>query len=67
MDLKVMPTSFRGYNYLMIMHCNNSHYIITNVLKTRKATEVAELIFQKLICTHGTNVKEIYCDLGHNF
>ncbi len=67
MDLKVMPTSFCGYNYLLIMPCNHSHYFITDTLKTRKASEVAESIFQKLICTHGTNIKEIYCDLHTAF
>ncbi len=67
MDLKVMPTSFRGYNYLMVMRCNNSRYIITDALKTRKATEVAESIFPKLICTHGTNINKIYCDLDTAF
>ncbi len=46
----------------MVMRCNNSHYIITDALKTRKATEVAESIFQNLMCTHGTNIKESYCD-----
>ncbi len=56
-DLKVMPTSFRGYYYLLVMHCNHSYFIVTDTLKTRKATEVAESIFQKLICTHGTNIK----------
>ncbi len=40
MDLKVMPTSFRGYNYLLVMPCNHSRYIITDTLKTRKASEV---------------------------
>ncbi len=24
MDLNVMPTSFHGYNYLLVMHCNTS-------------------------------------------
>ncbi len=37
------------------------------MLKTRKASEVAELLFQKLICAHGTNIKEIYCDLDNIF
>ncbi len=46
MDLKVMPTNFRGHNYLLLIHCNNSCYIITDALKTRKATEVAESIFR---------------------
>ncbi len=63
MDLKIVPTSFRGYNYLLVMHCNHSHFIITDTLKTRKASEVAESIFQKIIFAHGTNIKEIYCDL----
>ncbi len=27
MDLKVMPTSFRGYNYLLVMRCNHSRFI----------------------------------------
>ena len=67
MDLKVMPTSFRGYNYLLVMRCNHSRYIVTETLKSRKASEVAESIFQKLICTHGTNIKEIYCDLDTAF
>ncbi len=67
MDLKVMPTSFRGYNYLWVMSCNHSRYIITDTLKTRKASEVAKSIFQKLIYTHGTNIKEIYCDLDTAF
>ncbi len=65
MDLKVMPTSFRGYNYLLVMRCNHSCYIIIDTLKTTIASEVAESIFQKLICTHGTNIKEIYCDPWH--
>ncbi len=67
MDLKVMPTSFHGYNYLLVMHCNHSRFIIIDTLKTRKASEVAESIFQKLICAHGTNIKEIYCDLDTAF
>ncbi len=38
MDLKVMPTSFRGYNYLLVMSCNKCCHIINDALKTRKAT-----------------------------
>ncbi len=49
------------------MHCNHSRYIITDTLKIRKASEVAESIFQKLICTHGTNIKEIHSDLDTAF
>ncbi len=67
MDLKVMPTSFRGYNYLLVMRCNHSRFIITDTLKNRKASEVAESLFQKLICAHGTNIKDIYCDLDTAF
>ncbi len=63
MDLKVIPTSFHGYNYLLVMRCSHSRFIITDTLKTRKASEVAKSLFQKLICAHGTNIKEIYCDL----
>ncbi len=67
MDLKVVPTSFHDCNYLLVMRCNHSLFIITDTLKTRKASEVAELLFQKLICAHGTNIKEIYCDLDTAF
>ncbi len=63
MDLKVMPTSFCGYNYLLVMRCNHSCFIITETLKTRKASEVAESLFQKL----WTNNKEIYCNLDNAF
>ncbi len=66
-DLKVMPTSFRGYNYLLVMSCNHSCFIITDTHKTRKTSEVAESLFQKFICDHGTNIKEIYCDLDTAF
>ncbi len=67
MDLNLMPSSFRGYNYLLVMKCNHSCFIITDTLKTRKASEVAESLFQKLICAHGTNIKEIHCDLDIAF
>ncbi len=66
-DLKVMPASFHGYNYLLEMRCNHSHFIITDIFKTRKASEVAELLFQRLICAHGMNIKEIYWDLNTAF
>ncbi len=67
MDLKVMPTSFRSYNNLVVMRCNHSRFIITDRLKTRKASEVAESLFPKLICAHWTNIKEIFCDLHTAF
>ncbi len=67
MDLKVMPTSFHGYNYLLVMHCNHSSFIITDTLKTWKASEVAESLFQKLICALVTNIKDIYSDLDTAF
>ncbi len=66
-DLKVMPTLFCGYNYLLVIRCNHSCFIIADIFKTRKASEVAESLFQKLICAHGTNIKEIYCDLNTDF
>ncbi len=37
MDLKVMPSSNRGYNYLLVMRCNNSRFIVTECLMTRQA------------------------------
>ncbi len=67
MDLKVMPSSDRGYNYLLVMRCNNSRYIITTALKTRQAKEIVEAIFQNLICAHGTNINKTYCDLDTCF
>ncbi len=65
--MEVMPTSFLVYNYLLVIRWNHSSFIITNTLKTRKASEVAELLFRKLICAHWTNIKEIYCDLDTAF
>ncbi len=62
MDLKIISTSFCGYNYLLVIRCNNSHFITIDMFKTRKASDVAESLFQKLICANGTNIKEIYCD-----
>ncbi len=45
-DLKVMLTWFHGYNYLLVMRCNHSRFIITDMFKIRKASEVAESLFQ---------------------
>jgi hypothetical protein len=67
MDLKVMPTSLRGYNYLLVIRCNHSRFLVTDALKSRKASEVVESLFQTIICQHGTNIKEIYCDLDTAF
>jgi hypothetical protein len=67
MDLKVMPTSLRGYNYLLVIRCNHSRFLVTDALKSRKASEVVESLFQTVICQHGTNIKEIYCDLDTAF
>ncbi len=39
----------------------------TDTLKSRKSSEVAESLFQKLICGHVTNIKEIYCNLDTAF
>jgi hypothetical protein len=67
MDIKVLPLSERGYRYLLVLRCNHTRYIMVDCLKTRTAREVAESLFQTLICTHGTNVEEIYTDLDTAF
>ncbi len=67
MDLKVLLTSNRGYNYLLVARCNNSRFIVREALKTRQAKEVVEAIFQNLICAHVTNISKIYCDLDSCF
>ncbi len=67
MDLKILRTSFRGYNYLFIIRCNYSWFLITDVLKSRKYSEVMESFFKTLICAQGTNRKEIDCDLNTAF
>ncbi len=58
---------FCGYNYLLVIRCSHLHFIITDTAKTRKASEVAELLFQKLICANGTNIREIYRDFDTAF
>ncbi len=45
-DLKVMPSSNRGYNYLLVMRCNNSRFIVTECFRTRQAKEVVEMLFK---------------------
>ncbi len=66
-ELKVMPTIFRGYSYLFAIHWNHSRFLITDALKSRNVSEVMKTIFQNLICAHSTNIKEIYCDLDTAF
>ncbi len=45
------------------MRCNHSCFTITDSLKTRKSSEEAVSLFQKLICAHRTNIKESICNL----
>ncbi len=53
MDLKVMPTSFCGYYYLLVMCCNHSRFVITDTLKTMQESMRSGRV-SKLICASGT-------------
>ncbi len=40
LDIKVVSTSFGGYNYLLVMACNHSCFIITDCQKSHRSCRI---------------------------
>ena len=61
MDIKYMPNSENGYNYILVMLCEISNFIITAPLYTATSPEICKALQDNLISVFGTPVKLI-CD-----
>ena len=61
MDIKYMPNSENGYNYILVMLCEISNFMVTAPLYTATSPEICKAIQDNLISVFGTPVKLI-CD-----
>jgi hypothetical protein len=65
-DLKVMPESYQGHRYILVLVCAITRYVILHPLISKDALNVAETILQKCVFIHGP-FKRFICDEGKEF
>ena len=61
MDIKHMPGSSTGHNYILVMLCEISNFMVTAPMVTATSPEICQVMQDHLICVFGTPVKWI-CD-----
>ena len=61
MDIKHMPNSQNGNNYILVMLCEISNFMVTAPLYTATSPEICKTLQDHLICVFGTPIKLI-CD-----
>ena len=52
-DIKYMPPSHLGFNYILLCTCEISNYVIGIPLEKRDASCIAEALMNKVVYTHG--------------
>ena len=66
MDIKHMPKSAKGYNYLLIILCEITNFLVTHPMKKISAEEVCTILIDYYIAYFGTPVR-IVCDQDPSF
>ena len=61
MDIKHMPGSSTDHNYILVMLCEISNFMVTAPMVTATSPEICQVMQDHLICVFGTPVKLI-CD-----
>ena len=61
MDIKHMPKSSKGYNFLLIILCEITNFLVTHPMKRVSAEEVCTILIDYYIAYFGTPVR-IVCD-----
>ena len=61
MDIKHMPGSSTGHNYILVMLCEISNFMVTAPMVTATSPEICQVMQDHLICVFGNPVKLI-CD-----
>ena len=54
-DIKHMPTAFGGYQYLLVIMCDQTNFTIVTPLRSRGAQSVAEALIYIFVWTTKTN------------
>ena len=61
MDIKYMPEGFNGYKYILILLCEVSNFVVACPLKSTKAEEVCDALWDNFIKYFGSPT-HIICD-----
>ena len=65
-DIKHMPTAFGGYQYLLVITCDQTNFPIVTPLRSRDAQTVAEALIDRVIYFFGPP-QQIICDEAAEF
>ena len=65
-DIKHMPTTFGGYQYLLVITCDQTHFTIITPLRSRDAQTVAKGFIYQVIYLFGPP-RHIICDEAAEF
>ena len=65
-DIKHMPMAFSGYQYLLVIMCDQTNFTIITPLRSRDAQTVAEALICRVIYLLGPP-QQIICDEAVEF
>ena len=65
-DIKHMPITFGGYQYLLVITCDQTNFTIVTPLRRRDAQSVAEALIYRVIYFFGPP-RQIICDEAAEF
>ena len=59
-NIKHMPTAFSGYQYLLVITCDQTNFTIVTPLRSRDAQSVAEALIYKVIYIYSDHQDKLY-------
>ena len=65
-DIKHIPTAFGGYQYLLVITCDQTNFTIVTPLRSRDAQSVAKALIYQVIYLFGPP-RQIICDEAAEF
>ena len=65
-NIKHMPTAFGGYQYLLVIMCDQTNFSIVTPLRSRDAQSVVEALIYQVIYLFGLP-RQIICDKAAQF
>ena len=65
-DIKHMPITFGGYQYLLVITCDQTNFTIIAPLRSRDAQSVAEALIYRVIYLFG-QTRHIICNEATEF
>ena len=65
-DIKHMPTTFGGYQYLLVITCDQTNFTVVTSLRSRDAQSVAEALIYNVIYLFGPP-RQITCNEAVEF